>query len=200
MYVCMYVRPSSLRRWSLFLLVSHPGNHVPVIQSVLQGRVYHRFGIFKTNYRKRRWMAYIGVVFISWSLHICWDWNSCAEADITRLLCGQRHIMWYFSHLLCPWVSLNVDMAKNNIKWLFNCFGTRCVYCKLDNKEDQSVWMFPSGESIAGESAAKAGVLVGIFHPTLEPRLAGGSCEILDDNHSKQKTKDGDLVEKTKSS
>ena len=55
--------------------------------------------------------------------------------------------------------------------------------------------MFPSGESIAGESAAKAGVLVGIFHPTLEPRLAGGSCEILDDNHSKQKTKDGDLGE-----
>ena len=51
--------------------------------------------------------------------------------------------------------------------------------------------MFPSGESIAGESAAKAGVLVG----TLEPRLAGGSCEILDDNHSKQKTKDGDLGE-----
>ena len=45
--------------------------------------------------------------------------------------------------------------------------------------------MFPGGESIAGESAAKAGVLVGIFHPTLEPRLAGGSCEILDDNHSK---------------
>ena len=130
-------------------------------------------------------MAYIGVVFISWSLHICWDWNSCAEADITRLLCGQRHIMWYFSHLLCPWVSLNVDMAKNNIKWLFNCFGTRCVYCKLDNKEDQSVWMFPSGESIAGESAAKAGVLVGIFHPTLEPRLAGGSSEIFDDNHFK---------------
>ena len=40
--------------------------------------------------------------------------------------------------------------------------------------------MFPGGESIAGESAAKAGVLVGIFHPTLEPRLAGGSCEILD--------------------
>ena len=55
--------------------------------------------------------------------------------------------------------------------------------------------MFPSGESIAGESAAKAGVLVGIFHPTLEPRLAGGSSEILDDNHSKQKTKDGDLGE-----
>ena len=55
--------------------------------------------------------------------------------------------------------------------------------------------MFPSGESIAGESAAKAGVLVGIFHPTLEPQLAGGSSEILDDNHSKQKTKDGDLGE-----
>ena len=45
--------------------------------------------------------------------------------------------------------------------------------------------MFPSGESIAGESAAKAGVLVGIFHPTLEPRLAGGSSEIFDDNHFK---------------
>ena len=85
-------------------------------------------------------------------------------------------------------------MAKNNLKCSI-VLVLAVFIANLTIRRTSQCECSPAGESIAGESAAKAGVLVGIFHPTLEPRLAGGSCEILDDNHSKQKTKDGDLGE-----